>query len=477
MKQMPLADLLADMADDIRVPGLLWQIGALVAALALGWAISGFLRRRYADQASATGVMQFGVESIGRLAGPVTIVCVLALSRLVLGKWFHVNLLKVALPIFMSLAVIRLAFFLLRKVFARQGRANGAVLAFEKLFQLMAWVAAILYIVGFWPDIFAFLDNTVLPLGKYKVSIAAVLQAVVSVAVLLMLALWAGAALEERLMNVPGVHSNLRAVMARMGRAILIVVALLASLSLCGIDLTVLSVFGGALGVGLGLGLQKIASNYLSGFIILLDRSLTIGDMVTVDKYSGRVTHINTRYTVLQGFDGVEAIVPNELFVSGVVLNSSLSSRMLALSTQVSVAYDTDLDALFPLLTEAAASVPRVSTLKKPGASLKSFGADGLDISVGFWIEDPENGGGGVVAGVNHAIWRTLKAHHIAVPSPQREVRIIGSTNFSPPADTSSPTVLHGHQKNVRNRDDSEQGDGERVEIQRTIMSKTDIHG
>jgi small-conductance mechanosensitive channel len=474
---MPLADLLADMADDIRVPGLLWQIGALVAALALGWAVSRFLCRRNAGQDSSTGVMQFGVESIGRLAGPLTVVCVLALAKLLLGRWFHVNLLKVALPIFMSLALIRLVFFLLRRVFARQGHANAVVLAFEKLFQLVAWIAAILYIVGLWPDIFAFLDNTILPLGKYEVSIAAVLQAVASVAVLLMLAMWAGAALEERLMRVPGVHSNLRAVMARMGRAVLIVVAVLLSLSLCGIDLTVLSVFGGALGVGLGLGLQKIASNYVSGFIILLDRSLTLGDMVTVDKYSGRVTHINTRYTVLQGFDGVEAIVPNEMFVSGVVQNSSLSSRMLALSTQVSVAYDTDLDALFPLLVEAAASVDRVSKIKTPGASLKNFGAYGLDISVGFWIEDPENGGGGVVAGVNYAIWRTLKAHNISVPFPQREVRIVGSANIAAPADTRSPTVLPEHQKNVRNSDDYEQADVEMAKNQRTITSKTDIHG
>src|SRR5471032_1746949 len=125
--------------------------------------------------------------------------------------------------------------------------------------QLLVWLAFVIYIAGLWDDIFAYLDSTVVPLGKYKVSIASILQAVVSVAVLLVMALWAGTALEERLMQMQGLHSNLRVVLARMGRAILIVVALLVSLSLVGIDLTVLSVFGGALGVGLGLGLQKIA--------------------------------------------------------------------------------------------------------------------------------------------------------------------------------------------------------------------------
>jgi small-conductance mechanosensitive channel len=193
-----------------------------------------------------------------------------------------------------------------------------------------------------------------------------------------------------------------------------------------GIDLTVLSVFGGALGVGLGLGLQKIASNYVSGFVILLDRSLTIGDMITVDKYSGRVTQINTRYTVLQGLDGVESIVPNEMLVSGAVQNSSLSNKNLWLSTKVSVAYDTDVDFVLGLLEQAALTVARVDKDKAPSATLVSFGADGLDLQVGWWIADPENGRGGVTSDVNRAIWKALQEHKISVPFPQREMRIIG---------------------------------------------------
>jgi small-conductance mechanosensitive channel len=283
-----------------------------------------------------------------------------------------------------------------------------------------------MYITGLWDDVFFYLDHTMLPLGKHKVTIADILQAAVSVVVLLMLALWAGAALEERLMGLQTVHSNLRVVLARTGRAILIVVAVLGSLSMVGIDLTVLSVFGGALGVGLGLGLQKIASNYVSGFVILLDRSLTIGDMITVDKYSGRVTQINTRYTVLQGLDGVESIVPNEMLVSGAVQNSSLSNKNLWLSTKVSVAYDTDVDFVLGLLEQAALTVARVDKDKAPSATLVSFGADGLDLQVGWWIADPENGRGGVTSDVNRAIWKALQEHKISVPFPQREMRIIG---------------------------------------------------
>ena len=164
----------------------------------------------------------------------------------------------------------------------------------------------------------------------------------------------------------------------------------------------------------------------MSGFIILLDRSLAIGDMITVDKFSGRVARINTRYTVLQGLDGIESIVPNEMLVSGVVQNSSLTSKYVWIGTRVSVAYETDLDFVLKLLEEAAASVPRVLSERPPSATLLNFGADGLELQLGFWISDPENGRGGVTSDVNRAIWKALKEHGISVPLPQREMRIVG---------------------------------------------------
>jgi small-conductance mechanosensitive channel len=438
MKQEPLKNLITDLLTDLRDPGLLWQLGALVLAIVLGYMLSGLLRKRVTAHEPATGMARFGVESFSRVIGPLAIACLIFLGQVVLARYQKVHLLKVALPIFGSLAAIRFVFFLLRRVFARRGGEIGAtMLTFEKIFQLLVWACVAMYITGLWDDVFLYLENTVLPLGKNKVSVADILQAAISVVVLLMLALWAGAALEERLMGLQTVHSSLRVVLARFGRALLIVVAVLGSLSMVGIDLTVLSVFGGALGVGLGLGLQKIASNYVSGFIILLDRSLTIGDMITVDKYTGRVTQINTRYTVLQGLDGVESIVPNEMLVSGAVQNSSLSNKNLWLTTKVSVAYDTDVDLALGLLEQAALSIERVVKDKPPSASLINFGADGLDLQVGWWIADPENGRGGVTSDVNRAIWKALQEHKISVPFPQREMRIIGPVPL--PEDTETP--------------------------------------
>lgn len=430
MKQIPLSALLNDLLGDLRNPGLLWQLGALVASVMLGTILAGMLRKRLAQREvqreARGGVALFGLESFARVIGPLAIVCLLWLSMIVLQRWYQVNLLKVALPIWGSLVLIRFTFYLLRRVFARRGEIGAAMLTFEKIFQLLVWLAVVLYITGYWDDIYHYLDSVTLHLGKNRVTAAEIGQGVISVVVTLVLAMWAGAALEERLMVVDTLNSNVRVVLARVGRALLIVLAVLFSLNLVGIDLTVLSVFGGALGVGLGFGMQKIASNYVSGFIILLDRSLQIGDMITVDKFSGRVARINTRYTVLQGLDGVESIVPNEMFVTSAVQNTTLSNKLVWIGTKVSVAYDTDLDFALKLLENAAASVPRVLSEKPPSATLVNFGADGLELQVGFWIGDPENGRGGVTSDVNRAIWKALQDNRISVPFPQREMRIVG---------------------------------------------------
>jgi small-conductance mechanosensitive channel len=426
---MHLSTLLSDLFDDLREPGIIWQVGAIVLCVVLGWVLARLIRARYLQLGAEAGpgatVRRIGVESFARVLSPLLMLALLALARFVMVRYQHVNLLRVALPLFASLALIRIAFYLLRRVFARRGPVGAAILTFERIFALLVWLAVALYITGLWPDLFKYLDNTLLPLGRHKVSLANILQAAVSVVVLLMLALWAGAALEERLMGVQGIHSSLRVVMARMSRAVLIVVAVLISLSLVGIDLTVLSVFGGALGVGLGLGMQKIASNYVSGFVILLERSLSIGDMISVDKYSGKVSHINTRYTILQGLDGVETVLPNEMLISGPVQNQSLSNRSVRVATQLTVAYGSDLDAVIALLEQLAGSVERVLDSPAPGVSLNKFCSDGFELELGFWISDPENGRSGVVSDVNKKIYALVRSGDIKLALPALDPRLL----------------------------------------------------
>lgn len=408
---MPITDLLSDLLDDFSKPVLLWQVLAIVLSVALG-GIAARLVRRYFLQGPVpvSGIRRIGVDSFGRVIGPSVVVGLLALSKAVLLKYHqHVNLLKVAFPIFISLAAIRIVFYIMRRVFSRRGQLGAAFKTFERVFVLLAWAAVVLYFLGFWDDILDYLDMHYLPIGKKPgVSLAAFLQACATVVVLLTVALWAGSVIDDRLMHLEGMHSSLRVVLARMSRAILILVAVLFSLQTVGLDLTVLSVFGGALGVGVGLGMQRIASNYVSGFVILLERSLSIGDMITVDKYSGRVSHINSRYTVLQGADGVETVLPNEMLISNPVQNQSLSSPSVRAATRLTVAYGSDLAVVMELLKVQASGVERVLAAPEPGVAIARFSSDGYELELGFWVADAQNGTGGVVNEINRRIYELI---------------------------------------------------------------------
>lgn len=425
-----LAAVLADLWDDVRNPAIAWQLAVLCVCIGLGWYLARMWRRALIGGTPVENVSLM-MQNFIRVLTPSLILLLIVVAKHIMAKYQQVHLLKIAMPLVGSMALIRIAFFILRGIFSRAGTVGASLLLFEKSFAMLVWVALALYITGMWQEVFDFLDSTLIPLGRHKVSLTAILQAALSALLTVVLALWAGAEIEARLMRMDALHSSLRAVAARTVRAGLILVAVLISLSLVGIDLTVLSVFGGALGVGIGLGLQKIASSYVSGFVILLDRSLKIGDMINVDKFYGRVTQINTRYTVLQGLDGTETIIPNEMLVSGVVQNFSLSDTSLRLAVRFTVGYQTDVEALIPQLETVAAGVPRVMQDPAPQAILVRFAEDGVELEVGFWIVDPENGRGGVSSDVNRAIWRVLKENNVVLPFPQREIRIVDDRNSS----------------------------------------------
>ena len=426
-----LTNLLSDLADDFREPQFLWQVGTVLICFLMAWLLSRAVRSMFHQPEPGSGMIaEIGAGSFSRVLVPLTTLLLLLGAKAILGRWQHVNLLSLLVPVIGSLALIRFAFYVLRKTFVKEGRVGNFLATFEKLFAGLVWIGVVLHFTGLWPDLLAALDDVVLPVGKNKISLLSILQACISVVLTLIIALWASAALEARLMALPTAHTSFKVVMSRVSKALLIVLAVLASLTMVGIDLTVLSVFGGALGVGLGFGLQKIASNYVSGFIILLDRSMSIGDMISVDKFNGKVTQINTRYTVLQGLDGAESVIPNEMLVSTPVQNFSLTNTSVAMWTDFSVGYDTDLDALLPVLAQAALTVERVCKDPAPGAHLMRFGADGLELRVSFWIADPQNGKTGVLSDVNRALWAVMKERGIELPFPQRVVHIAAETSL-----------------------------------------------
>ena len=203
-------------------------------------------------------------------------------------------------------------------------------------------------------------------------------------------------------------------------RAFLLLVGLLFALSAVGVDLTALSVLGGALGVGLGFGLQKLAANYVSGFVILAERSLRIGDTVKVDGFEGVVADIKTRYTLIRAADGRACVVPNEKLISERVESLSIADPRVLVTTDVAVGYDSNAEQVLDLLVDAAMRTQRVLADPSPSARLVAFGADGLEFRLLFWIDDPQAGQLNVRSDVNLKILRALREAGIDIPYPQR---------------------------------------------------------
>ena len=176
---------------------------------------------------------------------------------------------------------------------------------------------------------------------------------------------------------------------------------------------------------GIGFGLQKIASNYVSGFIILLDRSIHPGDILTVDSRFGKVTQLTARYLVLQNNDGTEAIIPNETLITSTVINHSYTNRQLRIGIPVQISYQSDLDRAMEIMKQAAANQTRVLADPETKVYLKSFSDNGIDLEMGIWIDDPEEGQLNLCSDINMEIWRKFQASGIEIPYPQRDIRII----------------------------------------------------
>ncbi|HEX8989253.1 MAG TPA: mechanosensitive ion channel domain-containing protein [Rhodocyclaceae bacterium] len=421
MESNEFGSLLIDLWHDAQQPGMLWQATALALCLALGWLADRFVRGGTAG-GDSEGLRALGRRGLRRLTFPLVSLLAVLVARAVLVHHQHVNLLSVAIPLLISFAVIRIVFFVLRHNFARASWLGS----FERSFALLAWAVVALYITGLLAPVIDALESVGFSVGHQNLNLWMILQGVGAVLVALLVALWIGGIVEARLLAAQGLDENLRLVLSRISRTFLIVLAVLIGLPAVGIDLTMLSVFGGALGVGLGFGLQKIAANYISGFIILLDRSLRIGDVISVDAHRGQVTKITTRYTVLRGLTGVEAIVPNEVLVGSVVLNESYTDPKVRIALPVQVGYGTDLERAMAILVDCALAQPRVLRDPAPGALVVAFADSGINLELGFWIGDPAAGVGSVRSDINLAIWKAFRSEGIEIPFPQREVRLIG---------------------------------------------------
>ncbi|MBU4518459.1 MAG: mechanosensitive ion channel [Gammaproteobacteria bacterium] len=397
-----------------------FEFAALVICVLLAWAFTAVLRRALGMREERSSVM-FGRSLIDGVMFPLLLLTLGYIARSLLLVYMPLAVFKVAIPVLVSLVVIRVGVKVLQVAFA----SAPWVRVLERTISWVAWLAMVLWVSGLLPLVLHELDQITWTLGSSPMSLRTMIEGALTAGAVLIVALWVSSVIESRLLrSAVGDQLSLRKALSNATRALLMFVGLMLALSAVGIDLTALSVLGGAVGVGIGFGLQKLAANYVSGFVILAERSMRIGDNVRVDNFEGRITDITARYTLIRSPAGSESIVPNEILITSRVENLSLADPRVWLSTVVSVAYDSDVDLVRRLLVEAALAQERVLKEPAPHAALSAFGADGLEFTLGYWIADPENGQLGLRSDINLAILRALREHGIEIPYPQRVVHM-----------------------------------------------------
>jgi small-conductance mechanosensitive channel len=415
----PIDDLNAWLQGFLQ-PTVLIELAVLAACVLLAWGVAASVRRALRMEDESASVL-FGRKVLDGVLFPALLLTLGYTARAVLLKFVPLAVFKVAIPVLVSLVVIRVGVKVL------QVALHGApwVKVLERSISWLAWLGMVLWVSGLLPLVLKELDAITWTMGSATMSLRTMLEGAITAAAVLILALWISAAIEARLLRkAVGSELSLRKAVSNATRALLMFLGLIVALSAVGIDLTALSVLGGAIGVGIGFGLQKLASNYVSGFVILAERSMRIGDNVRVDNFEGRISDINARYTVIRSLGGRESIVPNEVLITTRVENLSLADTRVWLSTVVSVGYDSDVDLVRRLLEEAALAQPRVVRNPGPSAALSAFGADGLEFTLGYWIDDPENGQLGLRSDINLTILASLRANGVEIPYPQRVVHL-----------------------------------------------------
>lgn len=410
---------LSHLLDSLTKPTAFVELAVLAGCLGAAWVLVRLLR----GPQPKPGSVWFGEGVVGGVLFPVLAFMLAYVASRVLRGMVPVAVFRLAVPILLSLLVIRLVVRVLSAAFP----SSGVMRVVERSVSWIAWITLVLWITGVLPLVMAELDEVTWKMGSTRMSLRNLIEGAVSAIVVLVVALWISAAIEAQLLKGATDNLSVRKIAANATRALLLFVGLLVALSAAGIDLTALSVLGGAVGVGLGFGLQKLASNYVSGFVILAERSLRIGDLVKVDNFEGRITDINTRATVLRAANGRESIVPNELLITQRVENASLADSSLMLSTNVQVAYGTDVPAIIDKLLAEIGKVQRVMPDPGPAVHLTAFMDSGLELTVWFWIRDPENGLSSARSEVNLAILRTLNAEGVEIPYPQRVLHSVSA--------------------------------------------------
>ena len=404
-------------------PTVVLELASLAVCVLCAWGLVRAARRALGRDDRS---IWFGRKDVDGVLFPLLLLCLGFGARTLLDRYVNGVVLQLAIPILLALVAIRTGVKVLQIAFSEA----RWVRALENTISWLVWLALVLWVSGLLPVLLNALDQVSWKVGAARLSARNILEGLLTAGVVLILALWVSAAIEARLLRAAtGGELSLRKALSNATRALLLTLGLMVALSAVGIDLTTLSVVGGALGVGIGFGLQKVAANYVSGFVILTERNLRIGDFIKVESFEGAITQINARYTVVRAQTGRESIVPNELLISSRVENLSLADSVVVQTTQVQVAFDSDPEKVMELLKNSALAQPRV--LKDPGPSvhLSQFAADGLEFTLVYWINDLHNGQGNLRSDVNVAILGALRAHGIQMNVPARVAQLVNSVS------------------------------------------------
>lgn len=400
-----------------------WQM----AVLCLAFVFARFARELLTNllephrDGESSRLRKASLKSIERIQFPISMLMVTLIGESIL-RHLSVDavMLTVATPLLLSLAAIRISTYIVRKVFT----LSPLVKAWEGIISGVIWLVVVLHLLGWLPGVLLALDNLAFSFGESRVSLLLVLKLLITVIVFWILAIGLSNLIEQRLKNFEHFSLSARVALAKTSKFLLIGIAIFFALDAAGVDLTALAVFSGAVGVGIGFGLQRITSNFISGFILLFDRSIKPGDVITIRDKFGWVQELCARYIVVRDRDGVETLIPNENLVTSEVINWSYSDEAVRMKLRIQISYGDDPEEAMSLMLACAKASARVLDDPVPLTRLMEFGDNGMLLELRIWIRDPENGLGGVRSEVNLAMWKAFKNAGITIPFPQRDIHI-----------------------------------------------------
>jgi small-conductance mechanosensitive channel len=407
---------------EVTSPWFYLQLGLIMAATGIAFAVGTAIRSRMDLTSLAMGwpaplrlFMRVVVDSASTAA--FAVLMILARVVMLMSTWpSRSYLLSVSANLALAWLVIRLVTSVIRNPF------------FVRLVSISAWCVAALSILGQLGPVLDMLDSVAIDLGGLRLTPLLLIKLAVMLAVALWLSNIASNFLEGRITQSRDLTPSIQVLLVKMVRLTLMVLAIAIVMSAVGINLSALALFSGAIGVGIGFGLQKIVSNFISGVILLADKSVKPGDLVTIGDSFGRISAMNTRYISVAAGDGREFLIPNEDLITQKVVNWTYTDKNTLVKVVFGTNYDADPRLVCKLAVDIAATTPRVIALKPPTCLLTEFAEAGMKFALTFWISDPDAGMDNVRSDVMLSLWEAFKREGIRVPYPVREIRVRGGT-------------------------------------------------